>query len=177
MKLPPARSLLAWSGWVLALVLGAAFAVSSQSRDGGSSALIEDYRERLRDANARADDAEGDRASLLEEIGPLRDQIRSLEAQLEQQQELITSYKGSGNSQSRSFTAGGAWEVSWNASGDLFQLYIYTPDGELLTSHETVLCPCKGKSYVPTAGTYSFDVNANCQRPCIGSWTVRVVNA
>lgn len=80
-----------------------------------------------------------------------------------------SEYRGSGVRNLRPFTTTGPWEVQWNARGDIFQLYLYAVDGDLIDVSANQGGPGNGASYQPRSGTYYFQVNA------MGDWTVRIV--
>lgn len=80
----------------------------------------------------------------------------------------VAEYSGSGIQNTRPFTVSGPWEVSWDARGDLFQLYIHDEVGNLVGVAANQMGVGDGSSYQPTAGIYYLQVNA------IGSWTVTI---
>lgn len=45
---------------------------------------------------------------------------------------VIADYSGNGLSNTRPFTAPSGWEIQWSASGDLFQVYVYDINGDLV---------------------------------------------
>ncbi|MDZ7801832.1 MAG: hypothetical protein U5K81_13725 [Trueperaceae bacterium] len=78
-------------------------------------------------------------------------------------------YTGSGAANTRPFETAGAWELQWSAGGDLFQVYLYTEDGDLVDVAANQSGPGPGASYQPRGGRYYLQVNA------LGPWTIRVV--
>jgi hypothetical protein len=80
----------------------------------------------------------------------------------------VTTFSGRGATNTRPFRASGPWEAQWNGSGPIFQIYLYSASGEMLS----VLANQQGgpgSSYYPTEGTYYLQVNT------IGPWTVKIV--
>jgi len=80
-----------------------------------------------------------------------------------------TSFNGSGAQNTRPFTTNGSWEIQWDATGDIFQLYLYTASGELVGVPANQMGSGKGNSYQPKAGKYYLQVNA------IGNWKIKIV--
>ena len=76
--------------------------------------------------------------------------------------------RGDGAKNTRPFLTGGPWEVGWDASGDLFQLFVYRADGSLagVAANQTGSGP--GSSLQPEAGEFYLQVNA------IGRWELQV---
>jgi hypothetical protein len=82
---------------------------------------------------------------------------------------ILAELSGSGGRNTRPFTAPAAWEIQWNAQGQVFQIYVYSEVGELVGVAANQLGAGKGTSYQPRGGRYYLQVNAT------GSWTIRVV--
>jgi hypothetical protein len=68
----------------------------------------------------------------------------------------------------RPFTVDGPWEVTWDARGDYFGLFLHDANGDLVDVSANQSGPGSSSSYHPRGGTYYFDVNA------LGSWTMRI---
>lgn len=81
----------------------------------------------------------------------------------------VTTFSGSGGKNTRPFTADGRWEIQWDASGSIFQLYLYSTDGSLIGVPANQQGPGKGSSYQPRGGRYYLQVNA------IGDWEIKIV--
>ena len=61
-------------------------------------------------------------------------------------------------------------EDGWDASGDIFQLYLYSESGDLVGVPANQQGPGKGSSFQPQAGSYYLQVNTD------GDWTVTIVD-
>lgn len=85
------------------------------------------------------------------------------------QEAIVQEFEGSGGRNTRPFDVAAGWEVQWNASGDIFQLYLYDASGGLLGVAANQMGPGTGASFQAPAGTFYLQVNA------IGSWTIRIV--
>lgn len=82
----------------------------------------------------------------------------------------IVSFSGSGIRNTKPFTTNGPWEIQWDAKGEVFQIYLYTADGELVNIAASQGAGT-GSSYQPNAGKYYLQINA------MGHWKVHVVTA
>ena len=69
-------------------------------------------------------------------------------------------YSGNGIQNTRPFRTVGAWEVNWYSKGDIFQIYLYNTDGEMLEILSSQSKAGEGSSYYPNGGTYYLKVNA-----------------
>ena len=83
---------------------------------------------------------------------------------------IIATFSGSGGQNTRPFTTTGPWEVQWDAEGDIFQLFLYTANGDLDSLPANQQGSGEGTSYHPKAGKYYLQVNA------IGNWKIRIVS-
>jgi hypothetical protein len=81
----------------------------------------------------------------------------------------IANFIGSGGLNTRPFRTTGPWEIQWDSKGDIFQLFLYTGNGDMDGVPANQQGAGKGTSYQPKGGTYYLQVNA------IGSWTIRIV--
>ncbi len=81
----------------------------------------------------------------------------------------IATFSGSGGKNTRPFTTTGPWEIQWDAKGDIFQLYLYTADGDMAGVPANQQGSGKGTSFQPKAGKYYLQVNA------IGTWSIKIV--
>ncbi|MEX2530048.1 MAG: hypothetical protein WD960_04680 [Gemmatimonadota bacterium] len=82
---------------------------------------------------------------------------------------VIQSFSGSGGTNTRPFSVGPGWEIQWDAQGSIFQLYLYSGDGEMLGVPANQQAAGEGTSYQPTGGEYYLQVNA------IGTWKIDIV--
>ena len=85
-------------------------------------------------------------------------------------QEIVVSFSGSGGKNTRPFNVSDEWEIQWDATGDIFQIFLYSSDGELVGVAANQSSSGKGSSYQPKAGRYYLQVNA------LGGWTVDIVS-
>jgi len=83
-------------------------------------------------------------------------------------QGVVERYSGSGTKNTRPFTVSNSWEVSWNASGSVFQIYLYSAGGSMEGVLANQQGPGEGSSYQPTPGKYYLKVNA------VGDWSVEI---
>ena len=81
----------------------------------------------------------------------------------------IAAFSGSGGKNTRPFTTTGPWEIQWDAKGDIFQLFLYTANGNMTGVPANQQGPGKGTSFQPKAGKYYLQVNT------IGSWNLKIV--
>lgn len=84
-------------------------------------------------------------------------------------QQTVAEHTGNGLTNTRPFTVQDNWEIHWNASGDIFQVYIFDMEGDLIGVAANQTGPGAGTSFNARGGTYYLQVNA------MGAWTVRVV--
>lgn len=82
---------------------------------------------------------------------------------------VIETFSGSGGKNTRPFKVGPGWEIQWDASGDIFQLYLYTADGSLEGVPANQQGSGEGSSYQAKGGSYYLQVNA------IGDWQIKIV--
>lgn len=82
---------------------------------------------------------------------------------------VIAQYSGNGLKNTRPFTTNSAWEIQWDAAGDIFQIYLYNSDGSLVDVAANQMQPGKGSYYSPKAGSFYLQVNA------VGNWEVKIV--
>lgn len=81
----------------------------------------------------------------------------------------VNTFTGSGGKNTRPFTVKNGWEIQWDAKGDIFQLYLFTEDGELIGVPANQSGSGKGSSYQSTGGRFYLQVNA------LGSWSIRII--
>lgn len=81
----------------------------------------------------------------------------------------IATFSGSGGKNTRPFTTTGPWEIQWDAKGDIFQLFLYTANGDMAGVPANQQGSGKGTSFQPRAGKYYLQVNA------IGTWSIKIV--
>jgi hypothetical protein len=82
---------------------------------------------------------------------------------------VIATFSGSGGKNTRPFVSTGPWEIQWDAKGDIFQLFLYTANGDIVGVPANQQGSGKGTSYQPKAGKYYLQVNA------IGNWEIKIV--
>ncbi len=81
----------------------------------------------------------------------------------------IATFSGSGGKNTRPFTTTGPWEIQWDAKGNIFQLFLYTANGDMAGVPANQQGSGKGTSFQPKAGKYYLQVNA------IGTWSIKIV--
>ncbi|MDR9367238.1 MAG: hypothetical protein RI575_18025 [Balneolaceae bacterium] len=85
------------------------------------------------------------------------------------QEKVVETYTGNGGKNTRPFTVDDEWEIQWNASGDIFQLYLYSKDGDLIGVPANQQGAGNGSSYQAKSGSYYLQVNA------LGKWEIEIV--
>ena len=85
------------------------------------------------------------------------------------QNNIVKTFSGSGAKNTRPFAVKDGWEIQWDAKGDIFQLYLYTANGDMKGVPANQQGAGKGTSYQPKAGKYYLQVNA------MGDWAIRIV--
>jgi hypothetical protein len=83
-------------------------------------------------------------------------------------QKVVEQFSGSGIKNTRPFTVSDPWEVSWDANGSVFQIYLYDAGGSMEGVLANQQGPGEGSSYQPTPGRYYLKVNA------VGNWSVEI---
>jgi len=86
-----------------------------------------------------------------------------------QSQNTVVEYSGSGMKTTRPFTVNSSWEIQWEAHGMIFQVYLYSEDGQLVDVLANQQGEGKGSSYNPKIGSYYLEINA------MGNWEVKIV--
>lgn len=119
---------------------------------------------------------------LLQRIEKLEQRVAKLEKLLDAQKtgkqssnamsqdksKVIAKFQGSGIVNTKPFAVNGGWTIQWNARGDVFQIYVYTKDGQLVDVAANQMGSGKGSSYQPQGGTYYLKVNA------MGNWEIAI---
>jgi hypothetical protein len=82
---------------------------------------------------------------------------------------VVKEFSGSGGKNTRPFTVNNEWEIQWDAKGDIFQLFLYTANGEMTDLPANQQGSGKGSSYQAKGGQYYLQVNA------IDNWAIKVV--
>jgi len=85
------------------------------------------------------------------------------------QDSVVKEFSGSGGKNTRPFTVKDGWEIQWDAKGDIFQLFLYTANGDMVGVPANQQGSGKGSSYQAKGGQYYLQVNA------IGNWAIKVV--
>lgn len=83
---------------------------------------------------------------------------------------FVAQYSGNGLKNTRPFKVNSAWEIQWNAAGDIFQIYLYDSNGNLVDIAANQMQPGEGSYYSPKTGTFYLEINA------MGDWEVDIVN-
>lgn len=88
----------------------------------------------------------------------------------EKADKVIAQYSGNGIKSTRPFSVDGSWEVQWEASGQVFQIYLYTQSGRMAGVLANQQGAGTGSSYQPKSGKYYLKINA------MGNWNVKIIN-
>jgi len=81
----------------------------------------------------------------------------------------VVSLSGNGMKNTRPFTVDKGWELQWDSTGQMFQVFLYSSDGELAGVLANQMGSGSGSSYEAKGGTFYLQINA------IGQWNIRVV--
>ena len=82
---------------------------------------------------------------------------------------VLQTFSGSGQSTTRPFRVDARWEIRWQASGDIFQIYVFEENGTINGVAANQQGAGSGQAFQPKGGSYYLQMNA------IGAWTVTVV--
>lgn len=82
----------------------------------------------------------------------------------------VVSYSGSGTQSMRPFDVPDGWEIQWDFTGDILQIYLNDESGEFTAIPANQQGSGSGSSYQARGGTYSIETNA------MGDWTIRIVD-
>lgn len=82
---------------------------------------------------------------------------------------VIKTFSGSDMQSTRPFNVADKWEVQWDAKGDAFALYLYSPDGTVIAVLANQDGPGKGSSYQAKGGNYYLRISA------MGDWAIDIV--
>lgn len=85
------------------------------------------------------------------------------------QDTIVKEFFGSGGRNTRPFSVEDGWEIQWDAKGDIFQLFLYTANGDMEGVPANQQGSGKGSSYQGKGGQYYLQVNA------IGNWAIEIV--
>ncbi len=85
------------------------------------------------------------------------------------QENIVKTFSGSGGKNTRPFSVNKGWEIQWDAKGDIFQLYLYNTNGDMIGVPANQQGSGQGSSYQAKAGDYYLQVNA------MGNWTIKIV--
>lgn len=80
----------------------------------------------------------------------------------------IAEFSGRGGKNTRPFSVNTPWEITWDASGSIFQLYLYDMNGNLIGVPANQLNAGKGSSFQVAKGNFYLQVNA------IGNWNMQI---
>ena len=81
----------------------------------------------------------------------------------------IAFFDGTGIQDTKPFKCGGEWEVEWYHDGDIFQIFLYNPDGKLIDKLANENIPGRGSTYYYKKGEYYLKVNA------VGNWKINIM--
>lgn len=82
---------------------------------------------------------------------------------------VIAQYSGNGTQNTRPFEVNSPWEIQWDANGQIFQVYLYDGNGNLVDVAANQMEAGKGSYYSPKTGSFYLQVNA------MGDWKVEIV--
>lgn len=82
---------------------------------------------------------------------------------------VIAQYSGNGTQNTRPFNVNNPWEIQWDANGQIFQVYLYDGNGNLVDVAANQMEAGKGSYYSPKTGSFYLQVNA------MGDWKIKIV--
>lgn len=83
---------------------------------------------------------------------------------------VIAEFSGDGTKNTQPFIVEKPWNVSWNASGDLFQIFLMDMEGGLVSLPANQLGSGSGSSFQVAKGKFYLQVNA------VGNWSIKITN-
>lgn len=87
-----------------------------------------------------------------------------------QADQILQSFDGRDAHTTRPFTVEGPWEIQWDASGDIFQIFLFSANGDMLGLPANQTGAGSGSAYQPRGGQFYLQINA------VGAWSVTVVS-
>ena len=84
--------------------------------------------------------------------------------------ETDINFEGSGMQTTRPFEVDDKWEIQWDASGMIFQVFLYDSSGSLQGIVANQQGAGTGSSFQPTGGEYYLEINA------MGNWEIEIVD-
>lgn len=81
---------------------------------------------------------------------------------------IIAEFSGNGGKNTRPFKTTKPWEIFWDASGSIFQLYLYDINGNLIGVPANQVNAGNGSSFQVAKGEFYLQVNA------IGNWKMQI---
>ncbi len=99
----------------------------------------------------------------------MEESVQSQPQSMPPQDTVLQVFSGSGGRNTRPFTVKDGWEIQWDASGDVFQLFLNRADGETLGVAANQQGSGRGASYQAKGGQYYLQVNS------VGNWTIKIV--
>lgn len=82
---------------------------------------------------------------------------------------IIAQYSGNGTQNTRPFNINSPWKIQWNAKGQIFQVYLYDGNDNLVDVAANQIEAGEGSYYSPKTGSFYLQVNA------MGDWKVKIV--
>ena len=86
-------------------------------------------------------------------------------------QTKIAEFSGNGGKNTNPFTVNEPWEITWDSSGSIFQLYLYDMNGGLIGVPANQTSSGKGSSFQVAKGKFYLQVNA------LDTWTIVIKSA
>jgi hypothetical protein len=83
---------------------------------------------------------------------------------------VIAKYSGNGTQNTRPFEVNSPWEIQWDATGQIFQVYLYDGNGNLVDVAANQMEGGKGSYYSPKTGSFYLQING------MGDWEIKIVN-
>jgi hypothetical protein len=83
--------------------------------------------------------------------------------------DIIAQYSGNGTQNTRPFEVDSPWEIQWDANGQIFQVYLYDGNGNLVDVAANQMEGGKGSYYSPKTGSFYLQING------MGDWEIEIV--
>lgn len=81
----------------------------------------------------------------------------------------IAFYSGTGIQNTDTFSCAKKWLIEWFNDGNIFQLFLYKPNGDLVYKLADVSTPGRGSASYPYGGNFYIKVNA------VGNWKINII--
>ena len=81
----------------------------------------------------------------------------------------VAFYSGAGIQNTKPFKCGSKWEIEWYHDGNIFQIFLYDMNGEMIEMLASENIPGRGSTFYPKKGEYYLKINA------VGNWKINIM--